>query len=198
MYFYDDDLEFGVPYRVVFIRRETTPYCGNILAVDLDTGVVLVDKPIGDFEGAFTNGYSACVGEVVISREESPNGAEYRTASDLNNGSPCCNGWMGGSKPQGTRKRGGKKSYIKLHPEKLAELPDSLLANTVRLSGYINVGGDIINPKNRRSLDLDDLAKIWGVENRRAYVIIGKLKDSGVMENTEKGYRINRDYLGRG
>lgn len=200
MAYYDKELQIDSPYNVVFLEVETTPYCRNIKVVDIDTGVVLAENIIGDYKEAFANGYNACAGEFVVTREQNENGFEYRTVTDPVKETIFCGGWAeeGRHKKVGGRKRGGKKSYVKLHPEKLAELSDSMLVRAIRLSGNISTNGNLVNPKNRRKLGVEELANIWGVEKRRAFDILGGLKEAGVIESIDDHYRINSEFLGRG
>lgn len=185
-------------YQVALVETPIHPYCKIINVIDIETGEVLVSKTQGDVQSAFANGYNACRTEVVISREISQNGGEYREVRGLDQpGTLYCKGWMGGSNTP-KKRIGGKKSYVKTYCDKLFTLPDNLVLPLLKLARYVNVEGKLIDASCRRPLRADDLGVIWGVKHSRCYDYIRSFKGYQVLTYQDGAYYINKDFIGRG
>ena len=109
-------------FRGILVQVFLTPYCVRKNVVDIESGEIVLSKLEGDLQAAFENGYNTCPVEVVVSREVSDNGTEYRYIHDLNNEEiTYLQGWYSGHKKH-KRTRGGKTTLHLVNYKKVNQL----------------------------------------------------------------------------
>ncbi|MEG1660901.1 MAG: hypothetical protein RR332_00155 [Clostridiales bacterium] len=103
-------------------------------------------KTEDDIDLAFAAGENYATAELTIIRNVADNGAEFRAA--YSSSDYILGGWLGRHK--GIRKRGGRKSYVKLYPAKIIDMPDNMAVALLRLSPYVRADGYLSNGNGKR------------------------------------------------
>ena len=192
-------VDFDRKYETIFVETKINPYCRIINVLDQETGEILLSKTDGDVQAAFANGYNACATEVVISREMAETGREYRIVTDRTQAeSVYCQGWYG-IHTGGQKKRvGGKKSYLKFYPDKMGELPNTVLLAALRLAPYANTQG-CLKPRGRHNpLNAEAIANLLSLDKKRCYRLLQEMRTLGLISKLDGAYYLNKDFIGRG
>ena len=162
------------------------------LAIDIESGEVLYERFESNKEKCLGSGYDY-IGNMVLTVQELPNGWKCKTVTDKDE--VVCVEWV---PPNDKRRRGGKKSYIKLNPANITILPDLLISSVVKLSPYIMTNGVLKDAKRRRNLTKDAVFSIWGFGRDKNAKIWKELVDKQVLVVAGKEIKLNRDFLARG
>lgn len=161
--------------------------------LDIETGEVLFEREEENINKAFSGGLETVSGYMTVRRQIMADGRECRTVEC--NGDILCVGW---NKPLKTRKRGGKKSYVKLYPDKIATLKDEVINGLIKLAPFIMPDGTLKDRKRRRYLSKTQALAALGFgrdKNRRLWQA---MIDSGVLFIADGIIHIDREYLARG
>ena len=193
-------MESGKVYRCILSKTAIHPYCSRIVAVDADSGEVLLSTLEGDVEAAFQHGYSSCPAEAVVSREVAANGAEYRYIGDLRHEDLVyLHGWyQGRPKKKRPYRRGGSHTYHMLDLQNIFSLPAPLWKRLLLLAPYMRASGVLADSKHNRSLQAADICAIWGDKWRYGAQRLAQLVELGALYKTGQGFGVERAFIRRG
>lgn len=160
--------------------------------VDIDTGEVVFEREEDDANKLFTNGFEASKAYVTIRRQRLNDGRECTSVEQ--NGEIICVAW---DKPY-KRRRGGKKSYVKVYPDVILGLKEEVTIALLRLSPYIMVDGTLKDIKRRRYLSKSQALAALGYGRDKAQRIWREMIDGEILTYADHIIRLNRQYIARG
>lgn len=201
-----------------------------IAAVDVETGEILIEKPDPErvlnggqespFSYLFAPGQNAARREVLFGREVLPDGRQCIYITDYETIPPTLLGcfWLGhrprtkpkqddGAEKKGTYHTGGKPGYARIYFAPLiqrvgkCELPDQTVGLLVKLLPYVEKGtGILIQPRRKKPLGFDDLAKVSGVKRTAFSERFKQLRQAGIIEDCPGGggYAVSREFVAKG
>lgn len=148
---------------------------------------------------------NAVCDQFIISREKT-GGCEYVHVSHPELAEPLYQFWVGKkNKASGTpRHTGGKKPYVMLMIQELTELivqgtPAHCVGHLICLVPYVEWGtGRLVIGREKQSMRVDDIGKVFGCKRRWTLHILGNLKRNGLLTCGGGSYFIPRDLIKKG
>lgn len=179
--------------RLIIRQTTPTPYRTTIEVIDPDSGEILFSKREDDIKAAFAAGEMFATAELTVVRDITEYGGEMRSVRIGDE--VVCGGWNN----KQIRRRGGKKSYVKIFPDKFNELPDKMALALIRLAPFVRVDGYLNGPSNkRRANKAEDLFAIWGLAPSAGYEMLAALKERQIIVKDDGGFSLDKKTIGRG
>lgn len=179
--------------RLIIRQTTPTPYRTTIEVIDPDSGEVLFSKREDDIKAAFAAGEMFATAELTVVRDITEEGGEMRSV--CLGDEVVCGGWRN----KRYRKRGGKKSYVKIYPERINELPNKMALAVIRLAPFVRVDGYLNGPSNkRRAKKAEDLFAIWGLSSSAGYEMLAALRERSLIVKDDGGFNLDKKLMGRG
>lgn len=157
----------------------------------------------------FLNGNtSAAKVEVVLAREELPNGIQHITLKQEDK--LIYDFWVNPKKAKGEKPppkhTGGKKPYIMLMVDEVEKLREKGVKNVEELIGYLAClgkyaewgTGRLIQKRKKTPLRYNDLQKIFTCSNNKLNRILSDLKKYDLLSNNSEGYFISTRLIKKG
>lgn len=160
-------------------------------AVDITTGEVVFERWEDKIDSTLDT-RNSWQGNAVVRRQLLDNGSQCWTVEM--EGTILFTGW----KKKAPRKRGGRKSYVKLMPEEIGKLKDEQICALTRLAPYIMPDGSLKDEKRRRHLPKNAVVKAFGYGKDKNRRIWQELMDAEILEVKDKVVYLNKNYLSRG
>jgi hypothetical protein len=186
--------------QAVVIEKNLGHQRKNIIVVDQETGEIVVSAY--DSRELFPDGCKANIAQLLVGKEELPNGAEYITISDLDQ-NPIFQFWHGRHGPKKGKSTGGKPAYLKVYQDNFmdatAQLTDGELGFLMRLLPIIEWdSGELIDRKKKQPASVDELAKRLDASPGTIYRKMAKLENAGLVRKVGDKYLVDRNYIAKG
>jgi hypothetical protein len=186
--------------QAVVIEKNLGHRRKNTIVVDQETGEIVVSAY--DSRELFPDGCKANIAQLLVGKEELPNGAEYITISDLDQ-NPIFQFWHGRHGPKKGKSTGGKLTYVKVYQENFldatAQLSDGELGFLMRLLPMIQWdSGELVDRKKKQPVGVDELAKRLETSPGTIYRKMAKLESVGLVRKVEDRYLVDRNFIAKG
>lgn len=168
------------------------PYASVVEVIDAETGEVLISKRDDDVMQALAHGKIAYA-QMEIRDTYTEDGCLCRTAAAKDGF--ILSVWQKGAKAP--RKRGGKRSYVKVH-SKMLKLDKAMQQALLALGLYICTSGKLSDSSRRRPLSAEAIFSLWGCSRTKGYALLRQLKQAGAIIKHEGAYFVSREYMSRG
>ena len=180
--------------RIITERNNPRPWHNTVYIKDAETGEILFSIPKDNVAEAIKNGDWARA-EAVFDVTERSDGVKLFTVREMHGDYGI--GTYGDKRPP--RKRGGKKSYVKLYPNEILELNEREQLALLAVVPFLMPDGSL-KKKWGKTMGATEVALLLARDGseRTGWSILKTLREKGVIYDDDGIPKLHRKFIGRG
>lgn len=185
----------------ILVEENFTGGRANRTVIDTETGEKVASEWSGGLR-SFRDDFNAAILTVMLSREVSERGADYYYIRDMETDEIITSYYASPRPKKGENPKhsGGKKTYTGFRTElmeKAFAMPDQDVGSIMKFAHLADwKTGVLMDKAKKKPHTFTSLMRALGYSHGKLAQRIAALKQAGVVEQTDDGYFISKEYIG--